>query len=95
MIEIIKKNNSLPYKDFLEYYYDAIHAGQKNIEAVCISSFNHITEEVQSRYVNLKYINNNEWIFFSNYESPKSIDLKAILKLALYFIGKILMFKSE
>ena len=38
MIEIIKKNNSLPYKDFLEYYYDAIHAGQKNIEAVCISS---------------------------------------------------------
>ena len=85
MIEIIKKNNSLPYKDFLEYYYDAIHAGQKNIEAVCISSFNHITEEVQSRYVNLKYINNNEWIFFSNYESPKSIDFESHPQISALF----------
>ena len=85
MIEIIKKNNSLRYKDFLEYYYDAIHAGQKNIEAVCISSFNHITEEVQSRYVNLKYINNNEWIFFSNYESPKSIDFESHPQISAVF----------
>ena len=85
MIEIIKKNNSLLYKDFLEYYYDAIHAGQKNIEAVCISSFNHITEEVQSRYVNLKYINNNEWIFFSNYESPKSIDFESHPQISALF----------
>ena len=29
-------------------------------------------KEVEARYVNLKYIDNNEWIFFSNYLSPKA-----------------------
>ena len=57
----------------------------KRILRRCISSFNHITEEVQSRYVNLKYINNNEWIFFSNYESPKSIDFESHPQISALF----------
>ncbi|MDA9143778.1 pyridoxamine 5'-phosphate oxidase family protein, partial [Gammaproteobacteria bacterium] len=40
--------------------------------AISISSFNKQTNEVDSRYVNLKFINNNEFIFFSNYNSPKA-----------------------
>ena len=28
--------------------------------------------EVDSRYVNLKFVSNNEFIFFSNYNSPKA-----------------------
>ncbi len=76
MIQIIKKNNSLPYLDFMKYYNNAVSAGQKNIEAISISSYNNNTAEVQSRFVNLKYINDDEWIFFSNYESPKSNDFE-------------------
>ena len=33
--------------------------------------------EVEARYVNLKYIANNEWIFFSNYNSPKAQQFKS------------------
>ena len=36
-----------------------------------------IWNEVDSRYVNLKYIKDSEWIFFSNYNSPKSIAFNA------------------
>ena len=44
----------------------------KAIEAISISSYNKETKEVDSRYVNLKYISNDEFIFFSNYDSPKA-----------------------
>lgn len=50
----------------------AIEAGQKNIQAISISSFNKSKNEVDSRFVNLKFIDNRDFIFFSNYNSPKS-----------------------
>ena len=65
-------NKSKPYKLFNEYYEKAMSAEQKFIEAVSISSYNKSQREVNSRYVNLKYIINDNWIFFSNYNSPKS-----------------------
>jgi len=90
MIEIINENISAPYKDFIKYYDDALKSGEKNIEAASISSFNHSTNEVQSRYVNIKYINNDEWIFFSNYESPKSNDFISHAQIsALFYWHKI------
>jgi pyridoxamine 5'-phosphate oxidase len=49
-------------------------AKQKSIEAISISSFNSNSNEVESRFVNLKYIIDNEWTFFSNYESQKAED---------------------
>ena len=49
-----------------------MYASQKNIEAISISSYNTKKHEVDSRYVNLKFINNDEFIFFSNYKSPKA-----------------------
>lgn len=71
---IIFKNISkeLPYKIFKERYIEALSAGQRNIEAIVISSFNKNKREVDSRFVNLKQICGNKFIFFSNYNSPKS-----------------------
>lgn len=73
MIKIIDISKDTPYKYFNDKYDEAIYAGQKSIEALSISSFNNKTNEVDSRYVNLKFIIDNEFIFFSNYNSPKSI----------------------
>ncbi len=72
MIKFINLNKETPYLFLKQKYYEAIVAGQKNIEAISISSFNKKTSEVDSRYVNLKFISNDEFIFFSNYESPKA-----------------------
>ena len=72
MIKFNNINQETPYLLFKSKYDEAIHAGQKNIEAISISSFNTKMQEVDSRYVNLKFITKNEFIFFSNYSSPKS-----------------------
>ena len=72
MIEFDNLNPTKPYNIFLKYYKAAIENNQKDIQAVSISSFNKNLNEVDSRFVNLKYIINNEWIFFSNYNSPKA-----------------------
>ena len=72
MIQFNNLNQEIPYQLLKEKYDDALNAGQKGIEAVSISSYNKDISEVDSRYVNLKFINNDEFIFFSNYESPKA-----------------------
>jgi pyridoxamine 5'-phosphate oxidase len=74
MIEIINISNDRPYKIFKNFYDSALLAKQKSIEAISIASFNLHTNEVESRFVNLKYINDNEWTFFTNYQSPKAMD---------------------
>ncbi len=72
MINFIKLSPQLPYIIFKEKYDAALAAGQKSIEAISISSFNTKKHEVDSRFVNLKFITNDEFIFFSNYNSPKA-----------------------
>jgi len=72
MIEFNNLNKETPYKLLKKKYDVAVDAGQKNIEAISISSFNKEINEVDSRYVNLKFISNDEFIFFSNYDSPKA-----------------------
>ena len=72
MIEFINLNNEVPFIIFKEKYEQALKAGQKVIEAISISSFNKDIAEVDSRFVNLKFISNDEFIFFSNYDSPKA-----------------------
>ena len=65
MINLSKINKSIePYINFSEYYEQAQKKNQKNIEAISISSFNKSKQEIESRLVNLKYVINNEWIFF-------------------------------
>ena len=72
MIQFNNLSQEIPYLLFKEKYDKALNAGQKSIEAISISSYNKEIKEVDSRYVNLKFISNNEFIFFSNYDSPKA-----------------------
>tara|TARA_A100001035_G_C27570830_1_gene403070 strand:- start:80 stop:676 length:597 start_codon:yes stop_codon:yes gene_type:complete len=74
MIKFINISEEIPYKIFKNKYDDAIKANQSVIEAICISSYSSVNKEVNARFVNLKFVNDKEFIFFSNYESPKSED---------------------
>lgn len=74
-----------PYQIFKEKYDEAYNAGQTNIEAVSISSFNKEDEEVDSRFVNLKFVENEKFIFFTNYNSPKSIAFKSHNQISALF----------
>jgi pyridoxamine 5'-phosphate oxidase len=73
MIQFKNLTQEVPYIILKDKYDKAIDAGQKGIEAVSISSYNKEIGEVDARFVNLKFITNNEFIFFSNYESPKAV----------------------
>jgi pyridoxamine 5'-phosphate oxidase len=72
MIQFNNLNQEIPYLIFKAKYDEALNAGQKGIEAISISSYNKEINEVDSRYVNLKFITNDKFIFFSNYNSPKA-----------------------
>ena len=72
MIQFNNLNQEMPYLVFKEKYNESMNAKQKNIEAISISSYNREISEVDSRYVNLKFVTNDEFIFFSNYNSPKA-----------------------
>lgn len=73
MIKFNKLSKDMPYLLFKEKYDQALYLNQKNIEALSISSYNKDKNEVDSRFVNLKFINGNKFIFFTNYNSPKSL----------------------
>lgn len=85
MIELINVNNSEPYKIFSEYYYNAIKKKQSSIEAISVSSFNPVKKEVESRFVNIKYIIDDQWIFFTNYDSRKGKDFKLHDQVSVLF----------
>jgi len=77
MIQFNNLNQEIPYLLLKEKYDEAVDAGQKGIEAISISSYNKEISQVDSRYVNLKFILNDEFIFFSNYDSPKASAFKS------------------
>ena len=72
MIDLSGISEDKPYSVFKKLYNEALVAGQNQIEAISISSYSKESEEIDSRFVNLKSIRNNQFIFFSNYDSPKS-----------------------
>ena len=72
MIQFNNLNQEIPYQLLKAKYDEAFDKGQKAIEAISISSYNKEISEVDSRYVNLKFITNDEFIFFSNYNSQKA-----------------------
>lgn len=74
MIQFNNLSKETPYALFEEKYMSSLKSNQQNIEAICISSYSHAKEEVNSRFVNLKFVNDKEFIFFSNYNSPKAND---------------------
>ena len=72
MIQFDNLSQEIPYLVFKDKYDQSLNAKQKNIEAICISSYSPNNKEVNARFVNLKFVNDKEFIFFSNYNSPKS-----------------------
>ena len=87
-LAMINFNNfcsSEPYTIFTKHYRNALKNDQKIIEAISISSFDRKLSEVDSRFVNLKHINKDEWIFFSNYNSPKAKQFKTHKQITAVF----------
>ena len=82
MIQFNNLNQAIPYLLLKEKYDEALTAGQRGIEAISISSYNKEIGEVNSRYVNLKFISNDEFIFFSNYDSPKAFSFNSHNQIA-------------
>ena len=72
MIKFNNVSKDSPYLVFSKKYNEALQAGQVNIESISISSFNIKNNEVDSRFVNVKFIDKKDFIFFSNYNSPKA-----------------------
>lgn len=77
MIIFSNSNETVPYKIFRHKYYESLKNSQKNIEAISISSYSSKLNLVNARYVNLKFVDNEDFIFFSNYNSPKSIEFNS------------------
>ena len=88
MIKFMHLSEERPYKKFKESYKEAIDKKQSAIEAASISSYNNDLNEVESRFVNLKYIVKDEWIFFSNYNSAKSKSFKLHPQISAVFYWK-------
>ena len=83
MINFINENSQKPYIIFREKYHEALKKKQPSIEAISISSFSSINSEVDSRFVNLKYLDDEKFIFFTNYDSPKSLQFKSHNQIAV------------
>tara|TARA_B100000780_G_scaffold267873_1_gene225323 strand:- start:434 stop:1030 length:597 start_codon:yes stop_codon:yes gene_type:complete len=90
MIRFKNLSKKEPFIKFKDNYDQAILDGQDLSQAMLISSFSHETNEVDSRFVNLKFIEKEEFIFFSNYLSPKSSQFKSHKQIsAVFFWSKI------
>ena len=72
MIRFENLSKKKPYILFKKKYDEAIAMDQDMVEAISISSFSKELDIVDSRYVNLKIVDNEDFIFFSNYQSPKA-----------------------
>ncbi|MEL0208042.1 MAG: pyridoxal 5'-phosphate synthase [Gammaproteobacteria bacterium] len=90
MFEIKSKIQEPPYQKFYHFYDEALKKNQTNSEAMAISSYNPSTCEVSSRFVNLKYIIDEEWIFFSNYKSPKALQFASHDQISVLFYWDVL-----
>ena len=85
MIDLTNITSDLPHNKFLDLYQKALKENQRGIEAIAISSYDKSSNEVESRFVNLKYITGNEWIFFSNYRSPKAMQFESHDQISALF----------
>lgn len=72
MIKFKNPSTHTPFIKLKKIYDEAVNANQERIEVIAISSYSNFLTEVNSRYVNLKIIDSEKFIFFSNYESVKS-----------------------
>ena len=87
MIKILNKLKDKPYLKFYKYYKEAINVDQSHIESIAISSYCSLTKTVNSRFVNLKYIDSNRWTFSLIIILQKQLNLKNISKFQRFSIG--------
>ena len=87
MIQFDNLSQELPYQVFKEKYENSLNAKQKNIEAICISSYSSKNNEVNARYVNLKFVSGKQFIFFQTMNHLSLKILKCIIKFQPAFIG--------
>lgn len=73
-----------PFKILEDLYTQAL-LSQKNIEAMAISSIDIDKMVPHSRFVNVKYIQDDKIIFFSNYESNKARQFALCNKVSCLF----------
>ncbi len=85
MIIFLNKNYEDPYVELHENYLKAVSANQTYIDAILISTYDITKKEVDSRFVNLKFIDDRKLIFFTNYDSPKSNQIKNHNQIAATF----------
>ena len=72
MITFTNLPQTLPYQLFHEHYLEATAAEQPHRHAAAISSYDPSKSLVDSRFVNIKYVDGEDWLFFTNYNSPKA-----------------------
>ena len=73
----LNNSNEEPYIILRRKFDEACLLNENLIDVICISSYLKKNNEVDSRAVNLKFIDNNEFIFFSNYNSPKAVQFQS------------------
>jgi pyridoxamine 5'-phosphate oxidase len=74
-----------PLREFSRFYEKALLSNQQSIEASCVSTKKKKKKSAHSRFVNIKYVNNQDFIFFSNYESNKANEIKTSSKVSMAF----------
>lgn len=70
MFKISDLDKNEPFTMFQDFFIKATDANQESIDAFLVASQD--GDSVDARYVNLKYIIGDKFIFFSNYNSPKA-----------------------
>lgn len=73
MIKFINQRKEAPFVLFKKQYEEALSLNQEAIEAISVASFCKVNNIVDTRFVNLKIVDGNNFIFFTNYGSKKAI----------------------
>lgn len=74
--------NEEPYRRLYDEYNQALAAKQQLVQAINISSYSVSNLEVDSRFVNLKEVRKDEFIFFTNFNSPKAMQFRSHSQIA-------------
>tara|TARA_B100002051_G_C16734733_1_gene640522 strand:+ start:268 stop:861 length:594 start_codon:yes stop_codon:yes gene_type:complete len=88
MILFNKNIKSEPQKELIKLYHIATKKNQRNIEAASLSTISS-DNKPHCRFINIKYVNENEFIFFSNYNSSKARDINLNKNIALTFFWNL------
>jgi len=72
MITFSNLPDTEPYQRFHDSFQAALAEEQPHVHAAAISSYDPAKRLVDSRFVNIKYIDGEDWLFFTNYNSPKA-----------------------